>query len=395
MLKIWLKKTFFVLLEIALIGGALWFVAQKKGIRNISQIEPAIEQLAGKATQQAQPFPELKQSETKTFSWTYKGFKYSLPLTLYGSVDAFYGAQPKTYSYAGTLSANWQDQYYSMFLKPNDQDKTISDLAAQLQALGKKHGLGDDQIVELTMAFVQAIPYDDARAKQILAGDSNTTMQYPYETLFRQLGVCSDKSLLSYALLKQMGYGVALLAYEQDNHMALGIQCPQNYSTYGSGYCYAETTSVGNKIGIIPSLDSQSNKTVDLAALDPTKNQQINLQQLGQVTIYDAYQGREYDGIIATQKIESEIAELSQSIQALIPKIAAQKTAIASQQQDLQDLKSKMDNLKNSQNVSSYNALVPKYNSMVENYQKAVKNFNNAVNLYNSQVARYNLLITQ
>jgi hypothetical protein len=396
MLKNWLKQIFLISLELLLISGALWFVAQKRGIEKPSEIIPALQkattEIENKVVEKS--FPAPAEQSVHNFSWEYQGAKYSLKETLYQSSYDYYHSQPKGYSYVGPLSANWEEDYYGMFLKTNPQDQTISQLAKDLQDLGARHKLTSDQLVDLTMAFVQAIPYDDAKAKQILAQAGNVGMRYPYEVLFENLGVCSDKSLLATAILRQMGYGVAIFAYEQDNHMAIGIECPKNYSTYGSGYCFAETTASGNKVGVIPTFDANSNKTVgavQLSNLD--QNQQTKLQQLGQVTIFQKTSGKQYSGIIATSKILAEIETLKKSIASQFSNIQIAQKNLKNQQGNLESTKKELDAYQKAQNIEKFNSLVEKYNSLLEDYQNDVKKFNNNVTLYNQAIKMYNTLI--
>ncbi|NTW27606.1 MAG: hypothetical protein HGA36_04735, partial [Candidatus Moranbacteria bacterium] len=234
--------------------------------------------------------------------------------------------------------------------------------------------------------------------ENILAQTGTETMLYPYETLFEQAGVCSDKSLLATALLRQLGYGTAIFAYEQDNHMAIGIACPKAASTYGSGYCYGETTSVGNKIGIVPTFDTTSNKAVgaeDLSVLDSSKTQQANLQPLGQVTIYQKTVGREYVGIIETNKIIAEISSLKKNIATLLPQLQQQKKNVASEEKKLAGMKKTLESYQNGESVEKYNALVSEYNDFLEKYKKDVKKYNEMAGLYNKAVQRYNVLIKQ
>ena len=407
MLKSWINKFFIISLELLLISGALWFVAEKQGIKNPGGIIPMLEQKALRTAQSVEnipeksaevPFPALTDPDSHVFNWQYKDVNYSLTETLYQSVYEYYDAQPKTFSYSGNLPDDWEDEYYGMFLKTNDSDQTIAKVASDIQALGQKHGLNSDQIVDLTLAFVQSIPYDDSRAKEILSKTGDVQMQYPYETLYRQTGVCSDKSLLATAILRQMGYGVALFAYEQDNHMAIGVQCPKDSSTYGSGYCYGETTAVGNKIGIIPSFDVSTNKTVsvgELSAFDASQTQQSNLQQLGQVTIFQQTTGKEYDGVAQTQEDMTEIDSLKKNIDTTLPELQAMKKNIDDEQNNLQNMRNELDTYKNSQNIEKYNAEVGNYNDYLKNYQKDVKSYNSSVTLYNQSIARYNVLIKQ
>ena len=395
-MKNFLKKLLVVILELAFIAGVLWFIAEKRGIHSLQQVAPTLGSRFEKMVQT--PFPKLEQPVAKTFQWNYRGTKYELSLTLYQSVYEYYQNQPKTFSYAGELPANWEESYYGMFLKANESDSTIVNLADGLRKLGEQHRLSSDQVVELALAFVQAIPYDDTKASNILAKANNETMLYPYETLFEQKGVCSDKSLLAVSILRKLGYGVAIFAYEQDNHMAIGIQCPKNYSTYGSGYCFGETTSIGNKIGIIPQFDAQSNKTADLAELptfDQTQQQIKNLQELGRMTIYQTTTGKEYTGIIETKRIETELAQLKIKLKNSMAQLEAQKKVVSGEIADLKKQKDDLDNWKNEQNFEKYNAAVEDYNSLLEKYKKDVKNYNNSIPLYNQTVARYNLLIKQ
>jgi hypothetical protein len=398
MLKSWLKKIGIVLIELAFVAGALLFIAQKKGIQHLDQIAPALEQKIADQQVKRATFPVLNQPVVKKFTWTYKGVKYDLSLNLDQAVYAYYSTQPKSYAYSGALPQNWEEDYYGMFLKNSSDDQTISTLATDLQSLGKKHNLNDDQIVDLTLAFVQSIEYDDAKAQNILDKTGKETMLYPYETLYTQKGVCSDKSLLAVAILRQLGYGAAIFTYEQDNHMAIGIQCPQGYSTYGSGYCYAETTAMGNKIGIIPGFDPASNKTVtakELPTFDSAQLQQANLQQLGQVTIFQKTSGKQYAEIAQTKQIASEIDSLKKTIDAMLPQLQSQQKSIAGEEKQLKDLKNQLDGYQNSQNIDNYNTLVGQYNNFLESYKKDVKKYNDNAGLYNKSIQRYNVLIKQ
>lgn len=404
MLKSFFKKLFIIALELAVISGLLWFIIQKKEINSVSEIIPAIQQTIQGFEQEnvqenlkpkAEIPLELSGPVKKIFNWEYKGKKYNLTQTLYKSAYDYYKSQNKEYIYSGALPENWEEEYYAMFLKTNDADKSISEIASQIQILGKKNKLTDDQIVDLTLAFVQSIDYDDAKAKNILAQVGNETMLFPYETLYEQKGVCSDKSFLAYALLRQMGYGSALFIYKQENHMAVAVQCPKNYSTYESGYCYGETTSVGNKIGIIPSIDTESNKTIDLSKYNFDQSQQIKLKELGQVTINLSSQGNAYSGIIQTEKLLDQISQLKKSMENLLPELKSQKSDIDKELKNLNNMKDDLDEYKKDENIDKYNSLVPEYNDLVKTYQKNLKKYNNNVTLYNQYVKKYNILIEQ
>jgi hypothetical protein len=79
--------------------------------------------------------------------------------------------------------------------------------------------------------------------------------RFPYETLYENGGDCEDTSILSVALLQEMGYDVVLL--ELPEHMAIGIKCDperegKSFEHNGSKYYYLETTGNNWEIGEVP-----------------------------------------------------------------------------------------------------------------------------------------------
>ncbi|NLX50460.1 MAG: hypothetical protein GXY82_11465 [Methanospirillum sp.] len=90
----------------------------------------------------------------------------------------------------------------------------------------------------IAVSLVQHLEYDDERAAGTYYG-----VRYPYETLYLGRGVCSDRSVLLAALLRELGFGVALFEFEAENHMAVGILCPDGYDYRGTGYAFIESTA--------------------------------------------------------------------------------------------------------------------------------------------------------
>lgn len=385
-----LKKFVLFLIQLlvvfAVIAGAAYFLKLHEGIDFVRQKQEV-----------EKTFPQTSGAVEKNYSWKYAGKEYELSQNLYESSYAFYQASPKVYSYEGNLPENWQEQYYGMFLVAHKEDDPVVTLANSLRELGKKSGLSSDQIVELAIAFVQSIPYDDAKAAQIDKEGGDATVRYPYEVLYENSGVCSEKSLLAAAILRQLGYGSALFAYEQDNHMAVGVQCPKEYSTYASGYCYAETTAVGHKIGIVPEIDPTKSKAVEIRELGSfEKEASANLsKELGSADIYQKNQAAEYRGIIATIKTNQEIAQLQKDITALKKKLLAMQAEVSKLENQLEDMKDDMEKYKRKEDFESYNDLVKPYNKKAEEYRKAVSQYNSLVDQYNKKIARYNSLIKE
>ncbi|HBR72084.1 MAG TPA: hypothetical protein DEA27_04785, partial [Candidatus Moranbacteria bacterium] len=291
---------------------------------------------------------------------------------------------------------NWEEEYYGMFIGQNEKDSSIVNLSGAIKEIGEKNKLSKDQIAELVLAFVQSIPYDDKKAENILSKTGNETMSYPYELLYENKGVCSDKSFLATVLLRSLGYGTTLFVYENENHMAIGIQCPEEYSTYGSGYCYAETTSVGNKIGIVPELKTGVGKAVgeqQLEYFSEDQNSSDGKVVLTEVKIFQKTVGEEYRGIIQTIKTNKEIETLKIEISALSGELKKLKNTVDEYEKDLADRKKELDKYLKNDEVDKYNKGVKKYNEVLEDYKDEVKSYNDKVALYNKKVARYNYLI--
>ncbi|MEF8847487.1 MAG: hypothetical protein V5A57_03615, partial [Candidatus Paceibacterota bacterium] len=201
-----------------------------------------------KPEQEPQPKQEVKEDTNKkqvNYQWRYNKQKYELSATLHESTYNYYGNQPKEYTYTGTKPKNWKEEYYNAFLQTAESDNTFSELTSKLKELGEQSDLSEDQVVELTVSFVQSIPYDEKKSLE-----ETFKASYPYEVLYEKKGVCSGKSFLGALLVKELGYGVALFSFEEANHMVIGIKCPEQYDSYNSGYCYTELTTSGWKIGI-------------------------------------------------------------------------------------------------------------------------------------------------
>ena len=101
-----------------------------------------------------------------------------------------------------------------------------------------------DQQAKFAIRLVQRIPYDYAGLKSgVITG------KYPYEVLYTNAGVCSEKALVMIYLLRELGYDVAILRFDLENHDAVGIKCSMTSSYKNTGYCFVESTqptAIGN-----------------------------------------------------------------------------------------------------------------------------------------------------
>lgn len=404
MAKDWFKRIFFILFKsaalVAVVLAGIHFKNARVGefspgvaIDNSVEIGRRIFEVKKNLESN---FPAAEGETERTYRWNYGGKSYSVSQTLYSSIYEFYKAQPKTYTYFNELPENWEEEYYGMFIGATGDDSYVSDLTDVIVSQGEKNGLDQDQIAELVLAFVQSIPYDDQKAANILARTGNETMDYPYETLFENGGVCSDKSFLATVLLRKLGYGTALFVFENENHMAIGIQCPKEYSDYDSGYCFAETTSVGNKIGIVPDLKASVGSAVgteQIAYFDEGATLESPSVKLTDVKIFQKTQGMEYRGIIQTVKINAEISALKKEIAVLTAELKELKSEINEAESYLADKKKSLDKYLKNDDIKKYNEQAEKYNEVLADYEDKVKIYNKKVGSFNAKVTRYNTLI--
>jgi hypothetical protein len=124
-------------------------------------------------------------------------------------------------------------QYYLKFIDDPDQKKYLDDLVDSIKS---KTSNNDDQ-ARIAISLVQQIPYDYSRL------NTQFKVRRPYEVLYENKGVCSEKSVLLAYLLRELGYGVVLLEFPAQNHMAVGIKSPSQYDFRNSGYAFVETAS--------------------------------------------------------------------------------------------------------------------------------------------------------
>jgi len=168
--------------------------------------------------------------------YTFNGKTAALKLAVHESLKQYLAALPRVY-YCNPKCPTPQ-QLELRYLEDEKQKPELLTLVEKIERLTNDPV---DQ-VRIAISIVQNIPYDTDSAE---AG--NLTNRYPYEVLFDQSGVCGEKSRLLAFILREIGYGVYLLDYEKEDHMAVALKCRIEYAQYSynnTGYCFLETTRV-------------------------------------------------------------------------------------------------------------------------------------------------------
>jgi hypothetical protein len=190
---------------------------------------------------------------SKSFPYTLRGKAGSIKTILYSGVNNEILSQTSPvwcirYNHdSSPCTSEETRQYLLKYLDDPDQKKYLNGL---LNSITSTTPIKDDQ-VRIAISLVQNIPYDYAKSDTV-----GTDVRYPYQVLYENTGICEEKSLLLAYLLRELGYGVVLFEFKTENHMAVGIKSPSQYSYINSGYAFIESTtptiitdSQGNYIG--------------------------------------------------------------------------------------------------------------------------------------------------
>lgn len=195
------------------------------------------------------------------YQWEFKGSSWEYNAEVPKSLYEYYSDKPRSGSY---------DEYV---VNPYD-DELMQDIAIFIMASADQEGWDRSYYVPFALSFVQSLPYTNDE----LTTGYEEYPRYPVETMVDNGGDCEDTSILFTSIVREMGYGVALLLLEEDEHMAAGVQISQRmidnwsekydlaYYTDSDGdlYAYCETTYSGWKFGELPDDLSGTAEIIDV-----------------------------------------------------------------------------------------------------------------------------------
>lgn len=119
------------------------------------------------------------------------------------------------------------------------QRESLKQLVANIQNFEENK----DSQAKIAIGLVQNIPYDEPKKISLFGGRLNSRIsRYPYQVLYEDAGWCEGKSDLLVFLLRELGFSTAFFYFPENNHEAVGIKCPLEYSFRRTGYCFVETT---------------------------------------------------------------------------------------------------------------------------------------------------------
>ncbi len=165
--------------------------------------------------------------------YTLNGSQRYINITVYEGLNDYLAEIPRYYICESTCPS--QADIERMIIDEPIEKNYLNALVDQI----KLETNNNDDRARIAISLVQTIPYD----MSIILKSEEVGYRYPYEVLYDHTGICGEKSRLLAYLLKELGYGVVLFVFEEENHMAVGIKCPTEYSFKGSEYCFVESTT--------------------------------------------------------------------------------------------------------------------------------------------------------
>lgn len=171
--------------------------------------------------------------KTVTLKYILRGVSGMINFTVYEGLYKYLLAHPNSTVYYTGKPPNNVEVTTTVTLRYVNEELGGKEIAKLADIIKNITSENDDQ-ARIAISIVQNIPYGDYYA-------NSNHVAYPYEVLYNNMGVCSEKSRLLVCLLKELGYGCAIFGYINESHEAVGIKCPPDYSYYNN-YAFVETT---------------------------------------------------------------------------------------------------------------------------------------------------------
>jgi hypothetical protein len=172
--------------------------------------------------------------KTVNYEYVLRGNQCQIQYTVYGGLNEYLKNQPRYLKYSPNQSKPTDIDFIKRDLDNKEQKTLLDPLIEKIREAAPNK---DDQ-ARIAVSFVQHIDYDFEGLKT-----GTIKGKYPYEVLYTDCGVCSEKSELLAYILRELGYSIAIFRFKSEKHDAVGIKCPQQYSYRNTGYCFVESTS--------------------------------------------------------------------------------------------------------------------------------------------------------
>jgi hypothetical protein len=308
------------------------------------------------------------QSSPIVATHTYPFEQAAVTITLPVDAALYNGAKStdKSVAIRGNVSKKvWVSNSYQVMINDSAQDGFYRDLTGEFSRMKQEQHLTDDEYVELMMAYVQSLTY---------VTKPNNPAKFPVETAVDNTGDCDDKSLLLAGLLATEGYKVALLVFDPESHMAVGIGSP-DLLYKGTGYAYIETTNF-SFAGVPP----------DTLKGGVALRSEPLVIPIGSGT-------KVYTGGRETAYINDAVTRADQKAAELAPQVESLDTELTAKQRQIAALEAQMQQLKSAGNIPAYNAQVSTHNTLVSEYNAQLSTYRSLVSQYSKYSDLHNYVL--
>jgi hypothetical protein len=314
--------------------------------------------------------PEEQAAPMPPASFSYPFMKHTVSFSFPVDAAIYEGARnadKNAHLYEDLEDEEWLSGYYGAFVSDEHLDDFYDDLVDVFASFRSDQSLDDDEYLELMTVFVQSLPYESS--------DVFIEPKFPVETIADGKGDCDDKSIILAGLLAREGYDVALLFFEPEKHMAVGIKA-DGCSYAATGYAFIETTNV-SFVSVVP---TEMEGGVVLTS-DPL------VIRVGEGT-------KGYGRCDQTASIDAALHNARDTIHAMKPEIERASRDLEASYEALEQLRAKMDSLAASGRVGEYNRLVPGFNRQAQDYNAELEEYGVLQDEYNGCVEMYNYILT-
>jgi len=179
------------------------------------------------------------------YQWRFDGYDRSMNLSIpYG---LYWEYRDKT------RPTEWED-WAQMCRDPGD-DAYISQMADEFLSTASSEDFTDAETVNYVVTFVHKM----LNTEETITAPWDEHPKYPIETLVDLGGDSEDTSILTAAILHEMGYDVSLIFFEDLKHVIVGVGPGEGifgtyYESHGTRYFSLETTGDGWKVGEKPTI---------------------------------------------------------------------------------------------------------------------------------------------
>lgn len=304
------------------------------------------------------PSPGVQGSQKIAREWEFEDGRARISVPIDRAVYAGSKTAEKSAIFVrGTHASDWVPDYYRAFISERHQNAFFSAMLEALHALRTRDGLDDARYVELVTTMAQGFEY------RVDPGE--LAPKFPIETFGDGFGDCDDKALLAAALLSRDGYDVAILVFDPEKHVAMGIRAA-GLDYKGTGYAYVELTG-SSLVGVVP---DEFDGGIQLTS-------QPEVIKIGQGQ-------RAYTAGDQIEYIQRRLAELRAEGQRAQAEIRSDKAKLDADNSSLQAERQSLDGISDPAQLA---AAVEAYNAHVRAANGFAAQANQRISRYNAMVA--------